>query len=186
MAPGLTLSQEEFFILCRQNADIRFERTAQGDLVIVPPAGLDGSASNAWVTMQLCAWVARTGLGRALDSSAGFELPNGATLSPDCSWITAEQLAGLSPEQRRRFPRLCPFFVVELLSPSDSLKATKEKLQEFIDNGTRLGWLIDPERKQVHIYRPGQPAEVLEGPMTVTGDPELPGFLLELEKIWQP
>src|SRR5207247_1407453 len=126
------------------------------------------------------------GKGKVTESSGGYILPNGANRAPDVAWIAPEQLAALTPAQRKKFLPLCPFFVVELLSPTDSLQQTQEKMEEFIANGCKLGWLIDPEKQQIHVYRPGQPVQVFDNPQTLATDPELPGFVLDLEPVWRP
>jgi Uma2 family endonuclease len=186
MAPVLPLTQDQFFDLCQQNRKLRLERTANGELILMPPAGGDSSSQSLSIAAQLYAWSKRIGKGRVFDSSAGFILPNGANRSPDAAWLTDEQLATITPEQMRKFPPVCPYFLVESLSPSDSLTQTQAKMEEYLANGTKLGWLIDPSKNQVHVYRPGQPVQVLDNPQTLAGDPELPGFVLDLEPVWRP
>ncbi len=186
LLPVVAMTQEKFFDFCQQNRYLRFERNAKGELIVIPPAGGESSAQNLSVASQLYAWFRRVDIGKAFDSSGGFILANGANRSPDASWISPEQLATISPEQMKKFPPVCPFFLVELLSPSDSLMNTLEKMEEYIANGTKLGWLIIPEKKQVHVYRPSQPVQVLDNPQTISGDPELPGFVLDLEPVWRP
>lgn len=186
LLPVISMTQDQFFDLCQQNPEMRFERNAKGELIIMPPAGGESSAQNLSVASQLYAWVKRAGIGKAFDSSGGFILPNGANRSPDTSWISPEQLARITAEQMKKFLPVCPFFLVELISPSDSLKKTQEKMEEYMANGTMLGWLIIPEKKQIHVYRPGQPVQVLDNPQTLAGDPELPGFVLDLEPVWRP
>ncbi len=186
LLPVISMTQDQFFDLCQQNPEMRFERNAKGELIIMPPAGGESSAQNLSVASQLYAWVKRAGIGKAFDSSGGFILPNGANRSPDTSWISPEQLARITAEQMKKFLPVCPFFLVELISPNDSLKKTQEKMEEYMANGTMLGWLIIPEKKQIHVYRPGQPVQVLDNPQTLAGDPELPGFVLDLEPVWRP
>ena len=118
--------------------------------------------------------------------SGGFILPNGANRSPDAAWLSPEQMAALTPEHRKKFLPVCPYFVTEVRSPSDVLKKLQAKMEEYIANGCQLGWLIDPENRQVHIYRPGQEVQILDNPEAVAGDPELPGFVLDLEPVWHP
>ncbi|MGB2924901.1 MAG: Uma2 family endonuclease [Limnothrix sp.] len=178
------LSDEQFFQLCQQNKNYRFERNAQGDLVIMPPTGGETSNRNIDLSYQLQAWNRRTKLGVAFDSSGGFILPNGANKSPDASWIPLARWEALTPEQRTRFLPLCPDFAVELLSPTDQLSRTQAKMQEYMDNGARLGWLIDRKTKQVTIYRQGKDVEILEAPVFLNGEDVLPEFRLELETIW--
>ena len=182
--PVIELTDEQFYQICQQNKNLRFERTAGGELIIMSPTGGETSNSNAELTGQLWYWNQGTGLGRVFDSSGGFKLRNGADRSPDASWVIRERWEAMSPEQRKRFPPLCPDFVVELLSPSDSLSATQEKMREYLDNGARLGWLINRRSRQVEIYRPGQEVEVLENPATLSGETILPGFVLNLDVIW--
>ncbi len=186
MTPAVPMTQDQFFDFCQQNPDKRFERTAEGELIIMAPSGLDGGFRDAEVCVQLSIWAKAVGKGKVVGSSAGFILPNGANRAPDAAWLTDEQLASLTPEQRRKFPPLCPFFLIEVRSPSDALKKVQEKMDEYIANGCQFGWLIDPDRQQIHVYRPGQPVQVLDNPQTVSGDPELPGFVLDLEPVWRP
>ena len=186
MSPVLALTQDQFFDLCQQNRQLRLERTAKGELILMPPAGGESSSQNASIVSQLYAWRQRTGIGRVFDSSAGFILPNGANRSPDAAWLSDDQLATIAPEQMRKFPPACPHFLIESLSPSDSLKQTQAKMEEYIANGTKLGWMIVPDKKQVHVYRPGQPVQIFDNPQTLAGDPELPGFVLDLEPVWRP
>ena len=179
----IELTDEQFFLLCQHNRELRFERTAKGEILIMPQTGGETGNRNADLTFQLQAWSRQNNLGKAFDSSTGFKLPNGANRSPDASWVKRDRWFALTPEQRKKFLPLCPDFVVELRSPSDSLKETQEKMQEYIDNGARLGWLIDPQTRRVEIYRPNQDVEILENPATVPGEDVLPGFVLDLNCI---
>ena len=149
----------------------------------MPPAGADTSRKNAELAVQLGIWAKRDGTGVTFDSSGGFRLPNGAVRSPDASWVGRTRLAGLSAEERTKFLPLCPDFVVELRSPSDRLPVLRDKMREYVDNGARLGWLIDPLGGQVFVYRPGASVERLEEPDHVSADPVLPGFRLDMEEI---
>jgi Uma2 family endonuclease len=184
MRAGARMTDDQFFRFCQQNRDLRIEQTAAGDVLIMPPAGPESSDRNGELTTQLRLWAKREGSGVAFDSSAGFTLPDSAVLSPDASWILKERLAALTSEQRRGFWPICPDFVAELRSSTDRLSALQAKLQQFIDNGARLGWLIDPEPRHLHVYRPGQPVERLENPTTVPGDPVLPGFVLDAQAVF--
>jgi Uma2 family endonuclease len=184
LRPIVELTEDQFFEFCQINRDLRIERTAQGELVIMPPAGWETSTRNAEITMQLRLWAKHDGTGTTTDSSGGFILPNTAVRSPDAAWVTRERLAPLTPEQRQKFLPLCPDFVLELRSPTDNLTALQAKMQEYLDNGARLGFLIDPEQKRVYVYRPQKSVEVLENPDTVSGDPELPRFVLDLREVW--
>jgi Uma2 family endonuclease len=179
----IELTDEQFFQLCQNNRDLRFERTAKGDLLIMPPTGGETSNRNARLTQRLMNWADTNELGIAFDSNGGFKLPNGADRAPDASWVKIERWNALTPEQRQKFLPLCPDFVVELRSPTDSLKATREKMQEYIDNGARLGWLIDQKNKRVEIYSQGQDVEILQSPTTLLGEDVLPGFVLDLNGI---
>ncbi|MDZ8184033.1 MAG: Uma2 family endonuclease [Nostoc sp. ChiSLP02] len=180
----LELTDEQFFNLCQANRDLRFERTATGELIIMSPTGGETSNRNGRLNQQLFNWSDADGTGIAFDSSGGFKLPNGADRSPDASWIKLERWNTLNQEQQTKFLPLCPDFVVELLSPSDSLKVAQEKMREYRDNGARLGWLINRKSRQVEIYRQGQEVEVLDSPTTLSGEDVLQGFILNLEAIW--
>ena len=182
--PVLQLTDDQFYELCQLNRELRIERTAQGELLIMPPTGWETSEYNAEICMQLRQWAKREGTGTTTDSSGGFILPNTAVRSPDAAWIRHDRLTTLTAEQRKKFLPLCPDFVLELRSPTDSLSVLQDKMQEYMENGAQLGWLIDPVRRQVFIYRPDLPVEQLEKPDSVSGEPLLPGFRLDLREIW--
>jgi Uma2 family endonuclease len=182
--PIIKLTDDQFFQLCQENENIRLERTAKGELIIMSPAGGETGNRNGRLTQQLFNWSDKDGSGIAFDSSTGFKLPNGADKSPDAAWVKLERWNALTPEQQKKFPPLCPDFVVELLSPSDSLKETQDKMKEYRDNGALLGLLINRKNRQVEIYRPGAEVEVLDNPNQVSGEPVLPGFVLNLASIW--
>ncbi len=182
--PVIEVSDEEFYAFCRLNRDVCIERNAQGDVIIMPPAGGETSERNAEITMQLRFWAKGDGTGASFDSSGGFRLPNGAVRSPDAAWIEHTRLNALSLRDRRRFVPLCPDFVIELRSESDQLAPLQEKMQEYLDNGLGLGWLIDPYTERVYVYRSGLPIEELERPSRISGDPVLRGFELDLDEIW--
>ena len=184
LEPIFELTDEKLFQLCQQNRDLRFERGAQGDITIMAPEGSDTSMRSIEFGADLVIWNRRKKLGVAFGSSGGFILPNGAMRSPDVSWIAKEKWEALTPEQQSRFAPICPDFVIELMSPSDSLSLTQAKMQEYQDNGTRLGWLINRKDRQVEIYRIGQLVEVLEFPNTLSGEEVLPEFVLDLTLIW--
>jgi Uma2 family endonuclease len=184
MRPIVDLNDDQFFAFCQLNRDWRIERTAEGEFIVMPPTGWKTGNYNIRISAALLAWADQDGAGVATDSSTGFDLPNGATRSPDAAWIMRSRLAALTEEQKAKFLPLCPDFVIELRSPSDNLKTLQDKMQEYIDNGARLGWLIDPADRRVYVYRPGIMTECLENPTTISGDPELPGFVLDLAKIW--
>jgi Uma2 family endonuclease len=183
--PGIAdMTRDQFFSFCQLNPDLRIERTAEGDLVIMTPAGADSGRRNMELSMQLAVWSKRDGTGVAFDSSAGFWLPNGAERSPDASWIRRERWDALTAQQQKKFAPLAPDFVAELRSETDRLAQLRAKMQEYADNGVRLGWLVDPVERRVEVYRPGQPPAVLDNPPAVAADPELPGFTLDLAPIW--
>lgn len=179
----IDLTDEQFFQLCQNNCDLRFERTASGELVIMPPTGGETGKRNFEIVVQLGIWNKKHNLGVGFDSSTGFKLPNGANRSPDGAWVLQERWEALSQQQRQKFLPLCPDFVVELCSPTDSLKQTQAKMQEYIDNGARLGWLIDAKARRVEIYRINQNVEILEQPATLSGEDVLPGFILDLKLV---
>ncbi|AFY79543.1 MAG: Uma2 family endonuclease [Hydrococcus sp. C42_A2020_068] len=179
----IQLTDEQFFQLCHNNRDLRFERTATGELIIMPPTGGTTGDRNAELTYQLRAWSRQNNLGKSFDSSTGFKLPNGSNRSPDASWLAIERWNALTREQQETFVPLCPDFVVELRSPSDVLTKLQAKMQEYMENGARLGWLIDPQRKVVEIYRPNREVEILRSPRFLSGEDVLPGFILELSEI---
>jgi len=183
LAPLVSLDDDQLFAFCQLNRDLRIERDAEGVLVLMAPAGGASSARNLEVCRQLANWAQVDGSGITFDSSAGFILPNGAMRSPDAAWVRRERWDGLSAEQREKFVPLCPDFVVELRSPSDRLVTLQRRLRELIRNGAQLGWLIDPGRRVVQIYRAGEPVETLLVPSTISADPLLPGFLLDMRAI---
>jgi Uma2 family endonuclease len=182
---ALLVTQEQFVALAAANRDLRLERTAQGELIVNPPTGWETGERNCSLTGQLYRWYEENeDLGKVFDSSTGFILPNGATRSPDASWVSGERWQALTPEQKGTFANICPDFVVELRSSSDSLKSLQAKMREYIDNGALLGWLIDPQQRRVEIYRLGKDVEVLENPAQLSGEVVLPGFVLNLRRVW--
>lgn len=181
--PALELTDKRFEQLCASNHELRLERTAAGDLVVMAPAGSDSSRRNIKLTARLETWSEMDGTGVAFESSAGFTLPNRAIRSPDAAWVRKERWEALNAEEQQRFSPLCPDFVAELRSPTDRVEVLREKLREYIENGTRLGWLIDPQARTVEIYRPSQPVEQRQEPRTLSGEDVLPGFVLDLEGI---
>ena len=182
--PIIQLTDEQFFQLCQHHRDYQFERTTLGELIVMTPTGGETSNRNFEIAVQLGIWNKKYNLGVAFDSSGGFKLPNGAERSPDASWVSKERWNALTLEQKQKFPPLCPDFVLELLSSTDSLPKTREKMVEYIENNARLGWLINRRNKQVEIYRPGKDVEILQSPVTLSGEDVLPGFVLELKEIW--
>ena len=186
LEPAICLTEEQFVEFCAQNRELRIERTAEGALEIMPPAFSVTGNQNASVTTDLTIWARQDGSGYAFDSSAGFTLPNGAVRSPDSSWVLRSRLDALTDEDRDGFWRICPDFVIEIRSSSDRLSTLQAKMREYIDNGARLGWLVDPIGRRAYVYRPGAAVEVLDAPQTLSGDPELAGFTLDLSAIWEP
>lgn len=180
----LNLTDEQFWQLCQENDDLRFEATATGKLIIMPPTGSLTSERNADLNFQLKAWSRQNNLGKVFDSNGGFRLPNGAKRAPDASWVKIERWNALTPEEQDTFAPLCPDFVVELMSPNDTLAETREKMAEYMANGAQLGWLINRKQRQVEVYHPDQEVEILDNPDTVSGEDILPGFVLDLSTIW--
>ena len=181
---SLKFTDDKFVEMVAANKDLRLELSSQGELSIMSPTGGETGDRNLELGGQVWFWNRQNGLGKAFDSSTGFKLPNGATRSPDVSWIKMERWNALTPEQRKRFLPLCPDFVIELVSESDDLADTQAKMREYIANGLRLGWLINPKNKQVEIYRPNQEIEVLQSPANLSGEDVLPGFILDLQPIF--
>jgi Uma2 family endonuclease len=181
----LTVSHEQFVQLALANRDLQLERTATGELIVMPPTGSDTGKRNFDIAGQLWLWNRQTKLGVAFDSSSGFHLPNGCDRSPDVAWIRQDRWDALSIEQQETFAPICPDFVLELRSQNDSIEKLRAKMREYMDNGARLGWLIDRQNQQVEIYRPGQDVEVLNHPLSLSGDDVLPGFVLDLTEVWR-
>lgn len=179
-----SMSLEQFYEFCLANRDLRIERTASGEVIIMPPAFSDTGNRNIKIAQQLANWAEQDGTGETFDSSAGFTLPNGATRSPDASWIKLERWNTLTEEQKASFAPICPDFVIELRSKSDTLSGLQDKMQEYMDNGALLGLLIDRKNRKVYIYCPEQEPEILDNPEIVKGEPVLPGFVLQMAKIW--
>ncbi|NET43757.1 Uma2 family endonuclease [Okeania sp. SIO2B3] len=180
----IDLTDEQFFQLCQINKEIRFERNAKGDLIIVPLMGGETGMINAEICGNLGMWNRETKLGICFNSSLGCQLPNGAVRSPSCSWIPIEKWNNLTPEQREKFLPFCPDFLVELMSPDDSLSDTREKMKEYLENRMKLGWLINRKSKQVEIYRAGKDVEILDSPDRLSGEDVLPRFILDMTTIW--
>jgi Uma2 family endonuclease len=184
MPATATLTSDQFYDLCRANPDWKLERTVNGDLVVMAPTGGETGARNANLLIRLGVWNEQTQLGVVFDSSTGFHLPNGADRSPDVAWVRRERWDALTPQQRERFPPLAPDFVLELMSPSDSLAETQAKMREYMANGVQLGWLLNRGANLVEVYRLNQQPEVLQQPMQLSGDSVLPGFVLCLHDFW--
>jgi Uma2 family endonuclease len=178
------MSQEQFYEFCRLNPDLRIERTAQGEVIVMPPTFADTGNRNFKIAQQLANWSDQDGTGDGFDSSAGFTLPNGATRSPDAAWMKLDRWNALTDQQKASFASICPDFVIELRSASDTLKSLQEKMQEYIENGVRLGLLIDRKNLTVYSYRADGSVAVLNNPTIVDCSPELPGFVLQMARIW--
>lgn len=181
LRPVMELTDERLYLLCQANRELRFERTAQGELLLMAPTAGETGRRNAKLTQHLANWADMDGSGLVFDSSTGFVLPNGAMRSPDAAWLRRSRWESLRPDQKQTFLPLCPDFVIELRSGTDMLQ---DKLQEYIRNGALLGWLIDPPYRRVYVYRPGVPVKCLEKVNAISGDPELPGFVLDLSQVW--
>jgi len=174
----------EFYEFCQANRDLRIERSASGEVIIMPPAFSDTGNRNFNLALQIGKWAEQDGTGLGFDSSSGFTLPNGATRSPDAAWIRLERWNALTEEEQASFAPICPDFVVELKSSSDTLSRLQAKMAEYLENGATLGFLIDRKQRQVHVYRPNQEPKILENPDAVSGEPEMPGFQLQMARIW--
>ena len=179
---NIDLSDEQFYRLCQANRDLRLERTAEGKLIIMPPTGWETGNRNFRIAQQLGNWADADGTGIGFDSSTGFKLPNGAIRSPDAAWVKRDRLEALNPDPDKFLP-ICPDFAIELRSASDRLSDVQGKMQEYLENGLRLGWLINPQDRQVEVYCPDQPIEILNAPTELSADSVLPGFTLSLINI---
>ena len=181
----LQVSPEQFTALAVVNRDLRLERAATGELIVNPPTGWETGERNGNIFGELYIWNVKGGKpGKIFDSSTGFTLPNGAVRSPDVSWISEENWQKITEDQKGTFANICPDFVVELRSSSDTLKSLQEKMIEYMENGAKLGWLINPQQRQVEVYQPGLPVEVLDNPVELFGGDVLPGFSLDLSLVW--
>lgn len=180
----LQVSYEQFVDLALANRDLQLERTATGELIIMPPTGSDTGNKNLDIEGQLWLWNRQNKLGKVFDSSTGFRLPNGANRSPDAAWVDKQRWDALTLEQQETFAPICPDFVLELRSKTDSLEKLQAKMREYIENGAGLGWLIDRKNQRVEIYRRGRNVEVLDHPVSLSGEDVLPGFVLDLTEIW--
>ncbi|MDT5268937.1 MAG: hypothetical protein QOH49_1123 [Acidobacteriota bacterium] len=182
---GWKMDADEFYEFCMRHEDLNLELSSEGDLIIVPPTGGKTGRRNSKLTVRFGLWAEKDGTGETFDSSSMFSLPNGAKRSPDLSWIKKERWEALSDKEQERFSPLCPDFVVELRSPSDSLKRLQKKMEEYVENGAQLGWLLDPSTRRVYVYRSGAEVEVLEDPEAVSGEPLLRGFTLDVRALWE-
>jgi Uma2 family endonuclease len=178
------VTPEQFEELCRKYRNLRLELTSTGELIVMPPTGAETGRLNSNLMYQLEAWSRQDGTGVCFGNTAGFTLPNGAIRSPDASWVKREKWDSLTNQQKKRFGPWCPDFVVELSSPSDRLSELRNKMVEYLENGASLGWLIDPFKRLVLVYRPDEEVVILNSPETVSGDPLLPGCELNLTELW--
>jgi Uma2 family endonuclease len=181
---SVRLTDDQFEKLCWDNPDLRIELTSRGELIVMPPTGLLTGSRNSILTRRLAEWTENDGRGMSFDSSTLFTLPDGSKRSPDACWILREKVEKLSYEERKGFALIVPDFVIELRSPTDRWRMLEEKMADYLANGVRLAWLIDPEQMRVLVYRPNQPVERLDNPSTVSAEPELPGFILNVVEIW--
>jgi Uma2 family endonuclease len=182
---NLYVTPEQFTVLAAANPDLRLERNAQGELIVNPPTGWETGKRNWSISGELYLWWRNSGEpGHAFDSSTGFMLSNGAIRSPDASWVSEERWEKLTAEEKATFPKICPDFIVELRSRSDQLATLQAKMREYMDNGAKLGWLINPQERQVEVYRPEREVEVLENATTLSGEEVLSGFVLDLNRVW--
>lgn len=180
----LQVSHEQFVDLALANRDLQLERDATGELIIMPPTGSDTGNKNLDIEGQLWLWNRQTKLGKAFNSSTGFRLPNGANRSPDAAWVSKQRWDALTLEQQETFAPICPDFVLELRSKTDTLEKLQAKMREYIENAAGLGWLIDRKNQRVEIYRPGRNVEVIDHPVSLSGEDVLPGFVLDLTEVW--
>lgn len=180
----LKMTPEMYFDFCQANPELKLEQLASGEIVVMSPTGGESGDRSSEINYQLRAWAKRDGRGKVFDSNTEFRLPLGSARCPDGCWVELSRWNALSPADRKVFPPLCPDFVIELRSETDRLIDLQNKLDEYLANGARLGWIIDPFTKSVHVYRPGQPSEVLANPDTVSGESVLPGFELDLKEIF--
>ncbi len=178
------MTDDEFYDFCQRYDGFRVERMSDGSVVIMVPPGLESGFRNSDLTRQLGNWAERDGRGAAFGSNTEFILPDGSALSPDASWVHRDRITQLSSNQKRKFPRLCPDFMIELISPSDRRAQVRRKMQQWIRNGVQLGWLIDPGKRTVTMYRPGAEPETLVNPQHVSGVDPVSGFVLDLTHIW--
>ncbi|KST66215.1 Uma2 family endonuclease [Mastigocoleus testarum] len=183
-APVIRMTDDQLFDFCQLNKDLRIERQANGEIIIMTPTGSETEERNFDLIGQLWLWTKQDGTGVGFGSSGGFTLPSGAVRSPDAAWIKKVDWEAIPPEKRKKFAPICPEFVVELRSETDALKILKTKMEEYIENGTRLGWLIDRIDRKVYVYSSNNVIKELSNPATLNGDDVLPGFILDLSRIW--
>jgi Uma2 family endonuclease len=178
------MTPEEFFVFCQANQEYRLEQTKEGEIIVKMPAGTESGRRNFMLSGVLSVWALQNGEGEGFDSSTGFTLPNGAIRSPDCSWIRKERYDALAEKQKQKFAPICPDFVVELRSETDTIAELKEKMEEYLENGAILGILIDPKSQMVYFYRPNKPVEMVKKPSAISCDPEMPGLVFPGNLFW--
>ena len=178
------MTEEQFFQFCQENDSINFERNSNGEIIIMAPTGSDTGAFNLGITSQLYSWNAKNKFGIAFDSSTGFTLKNGAIRSPDGAFILKARWDKVAIDDRKKFAHICPDFVIELLSESDHEWALQKKMEEWMDNGCRLAWMINPEKKETMIYRSKGETETKPFHEALNGEDVLPGFTINLTKIF--
>ncbi len=184
-APEDRMTDDQYFDFCMANPDVNFERTAQGEIVIVPPAGPESDYRNADAITSLGLWARKDGRGKYFGATVQFFLPDGSALSPDAAWISKERLSAFTKAELRRFPHLVPEFIIEVMSPSDRLPAAKRKMRAWASNGVELGWLIDGDNRRVYVYRGTTEPQVIEDAESIAGEGPVEGFVLPLQEIWQ-
>ena len=184
LEPVIHITDEQFYELCQANPDVKFERSAAAELIIMAPTGGETGSYNSEINADFVIWNRKTQLGKVFDSSTCFKLPKGGERSPDVAWVTLERWNTLTREQQRKFPPIAPDFVLELLSPTDSLEKTQAKMQEYMNSGVRLGWLVDRDNHYVEIYSINQSVEVLRNPEQLSGEDVLPEFVLNMDVVW--
>jgi Uma2 family endonuclease len=182
--PIIQLTDAQFYQLCQLNPDLKFERSAVGELLIMPPTGGETGKRNATLISRFIVWNEQSQLGEVFDSSTCFKLPNGADRSPDVSWVRRDRWDALTLQEKEKFPPIAPDFVLELMSPSDNLKAAQTKMQEYMNNGVKLGWLINRQNRTIEVYRLDRPVEILQSPATLSGEDVLLGFRIDLKFVW--
>lgn len=175
---NVDFTDQQFYHLCQINPELQIERTGKGELIIMPPVGGISGNQEADLITELTIWNRQTRLGKVFSSSTMFKLPNGGDRSPDAAWVKLDRWQALTPEQQQKFPPICPDFVIELRSRTDALKPLQDKMQEYLNSGLQLGWLINPQNQQIEIYRPNQPVEIVQFPVSLSGEDILPGFVL--------
>jgi Uma2 family endonuclease len=183
--PSLQMDEEQLYEFCAINTELRIERNATGEIIIMSPENIASGAANSELNLQFALWAKKEGSGRVFGSSAGFTLANTAMRAPDVAWVRKDRLSKLPKREWERFAHICPDFLLELLSKSDSPSVLKRKMAEYLENGARLGWLLNPRTRTAYIYRPEQPVEELHDPAQLSGEAVLPGFVLDVPEVWK-